>query len=442
MHLLTIDNLGPIRRCELPIMQYTVLTGYQAAGKSTLAKSVYFFKTLKEVLYQLMIRRWAFSETQQKSAGPFPDSGAEKTLIGSFDSTVRGRFLSTFGSSYHMDPGMRLSYRYAEGVEISIHLSESQSALTPNYVWIECSKKIRDFLREHESWREQEQPGAELRLKQQLSLLFDDPGETVYIPAGRSLLTVLGSQFSYIYATMDDQQKRLLDACTRDYLDLVIKLRPRFSNGLIGLLEGLQLSPAQEKLYQEALTLIENILKGRYAVSDGEERIWIGEQRYVKINYASSGQQESIWILNLLFYFLVMREPVYFIIEEPESNLFPESQKLIVELISLVTGAGHSALLTTHSPYVLGALNNLIYAGAVGALSPKQTEQIISRSKWIDGSAFEARFVENGTAENCLDAELGQIDNSLLDQISHSINEEYDSLFAAENQAGRDSVCR
>ena len=47
MHLLTIDNLGPIRRCELPIMQYTVLTGYQAAGKSTLAKSVYFFKTLK-----------------------------------------------------------------------------------------------------------------------------------------------------------------------------------------------------------------------------------------------------------------------------------------------------------------------------------------------------------------------------------------------------------
>lgn len=34
-----------------------------------------------------------------------------------------------------------------------------------------------------------------------------------------------------------------------------------------------------------------------------------------------------------------------------------------------------------------------------------------------------------------MDPELMQIDNSLLDQISHGINKEYDALFAIEQQA-------
>ena len=64
----------------------------------------------------------------------------------------------------------------------------------------------------------------------------------------------------------------------------------------------------------------------------------------MKINFSSSGQQESVWILNLLFYYLAQNEPVLFIIEEPESHLFPESQKYITELISLVNNSGHSML--------------------------------------------------------------------------------------------------
>ena len=52
MHWLTIEKLGPIQHCQLPIRQYTVLTGFQAAGKSTVAKAIYFFRTLKDDIYQ------------------------------------------------------------------------------------------------------------------------------------------------------------------------------------------------------------------------------------------------------------------------------------------------------------------------------------------------------------------------------------------------------
>lgn len=324
---------------------------------------------------------------------------------------------------------MQLRYQYNENAEIAIRLTEGRDSLTPNFVWVEYSPKIRNFL--NTSLIADSQEG----LKRELAILFDDPYETVYIPAGRSVLTVLGGQFNYFYSTMDDAQKRLLDACTRDYLERVMRLRPQFANGLEGLAEGRELTETQKDLYREALALVRRILKGKYTVSDGEERIWVNDSHYVKINFASSGQQESVWILNLLAYYLAMEQPVFFIIEEPESNLFPESQKLIVELISLVAGAGNAVLLTTHSPYVLGSVNNLLYANAIGKLSVEKTAQIVSPSKWIDSASCTALFVRNGRADDCMDWELMQIDNSLLDEISHGINREYDELFAIEQPA-------
>lgn len=429
MHQLTIDRLGPVQHCELAVRQYTVLTGFQAAGKSTVAKVIYFFRTMKDDIFQL-IQQQEYSKRiyGSKYASSLEDA-KQRTLCGDFESLVRSKFLSTFGSSYSMDKRMRLCYRYHDDVKITISLTESRNSLTPNFIWVEYSPQIRSFL--SRSWTAKD-PGA---LRRELNELFDDPYETVYIPAGRSVLTILGSQFNYFYSTMDDAQKRLLDACTQDYLERVMRLRPQFANGLEGLGEGVLILKTKKDLYEEALTLVAQILKGKYTFADGEERIWVDKDRYVKINFASSGQQETVWILNLLVYYLVAEQPVFFIMEEPESNLFPESQKLIIELISLVVGAGNAVLLTTHSPYVLGTVNNLLYADTVGKRALQKTAQIISRCKWIESASCAALFIENGHAEDCMDPELMQIDNSLLDQISHGINKEYDALFAIEQQA-------
>ena len=432
MHQLVIERLGPIHHCTLPIKQYTFLTGYQASGKSTIAKAIYFFRTLKDDIFQLFLHR---QYDPRQSHIPWTEDGGRWTLTNDFEHQVRSKFLSTFGTSYRMDRNMRLSYRYQDGVEITICLKESSNKLTPNYVWVEYSQRIRRFLTACEAATDQQ------LVKRQLDDLFDDPFETVYIPAGRSVLTILGSQFTYLYSTMDDSQKRLLDACTRDYLERVMRLHPQFSDGLEGLLAGKLVSEVEQAHLLDALELIRRILKGRYEASDGEERIWVDKESYIKINFASSGQQEVVWILNLLFYYPALQKRVFFIIEEPESNLFPESQKLVVELIALVVGAGNAVLLTTHSPYVLGAANNLLYAGTVGKLAGPQVSEIVSPFKWIDSSVCDARFVENGEAESCMDIDLAQIDNALLDQISHDINLEYDRLFDVEQTAREDTSC-
>ena len=180
-----------------------------------------------------------------------------------------------------------------EGCKPCLFLTTFQFAklIVPYHVWVEYSATFRQFLSGIRS--------ADIKrdeLQKDLIALFDDPYEAVYIPAGRSILTLLSGQLNYIYSTMDDMQKRLLDACTRDYIERVMKLRPQFSAGLDGLLEGVPASPAHRKLLDEAQRLIRQVLKGNYSVVDGEERILIDQSRYVKINYASSGQQESLHI--------------------------------------------------------------------------------------------------------------------------------------------------
>ena len=59
------------------------------------------------------------------------------------------------------------------------------------------------------------------------------------------------------------------------------------------------------ELLGHAIELVKQILKGEYRNVDGEERLQVSQNRYVKINFASSGQQEAVWILNVLFYSLL-----------------------------------------------------------------------------------------------------------------------------------------
>ena len=56
-----------------------------------------------------------------------------------------------------------------------------------------------------------------------------------------------------------------------------------------------------------------------------------------------------------------------FVVEEPEQNLFPNTQcQLMYHLLNCMNhGKAHRAVITTHSPYILYALNNCLLANIV-----------------------------------------------------------------------------
>lgn len=65
-------------------------------------------------------------------------------------------------------------------------------------------------------------------IKKQINDVFADYREVIYIPAGRSMITLLSTQLNYIYSMMDDSQRRSMDYCTQNYLEKILQLKPFF----------------------------------------------------------------------------------------------------------------------------------------------------------------------------------------------------------------------
>lgn len=421
MERIIINKLGPIKYCDLKISDFMVFTGPQASGKSTISKSIFFFKNIKNLLYKQINRRlFVGSDTLELST--------KNRLL----KEIRSVFLQTFGTTWCMDKNMAIEYYYTDDLYIKICLKNDPVA--PNYIWIDFSEKLVNFLNSYDKLSVEmlTQAYNHGEIKKNIDELFEDDLEVIYIPAGRSMMTLFSSQLMYMYSVMNDDQKRSLDYCTQNYLERIMQLKPSFSSGVQELIKS-KLELTDVKIDKDNLLqcarLMRCILQGEYRNIDGEERLQVDEGRYVKINFASSGQQEAVWILNVLFYYLLNNKKSYFIIEEPESHLFPNAQKLITEFISLAKNGGNKILLTTHSPYILGTLNNLLYANKMSKEGyAAGVNKIIEFHKWLDFAKLSAYYVEYGAICACLDEELEAINNEVIDSASEEINHDYEQM--------------
>ena len=130
-------------------------------------------------------------------------------------------------------------------------------------------------------------------------------------------------------------------------------------------------------------------------------------------------------------YQLINNIKTFIILEEPEAHLYPDAQKKMVELLSMFQSKNNELLLTTHSPYVLGTINNLIYAKQIECqTNSPQTDAVVEKEKRIERCS--AYNVHNGHIYGCL-AEDKLIKNEVIDGASEEINQEYDRLFEIVN---------
>lgn len=125
------------------------------------------------------------------------------------------------------------------------------------------------------------------------------------------------------------------------------------------------------------------------------------------------------------------------IVEEPELNLYPKTQKKLVEFfIESINQFGNQFILPTHSPYILTTLSNLIYAHKIGAVEDgkyeKQVDKIISKKSWIDVNDISVYYLKDGHASNMVNIEDCIINLDDLDSVSEVINKEFDELLEIE----------
>ncbi len=97
-----------------------------------------------------------------------------------------------------------------------------------------------------------------------------------------------------------------------------------------------------------------------------------------------------------------------------------------------------SLVITTHSPYILTSINNLLQAGKLyGAADPptkRKLNQILPESNSFKPGEVAFYALEDGHAKSILDPETGLIDATAIDQVSDDIAVQFDELLAEANE--------
>ncbi len=121
------------------------------------------------------------------------------------------------------------------------------------------------------------------------------------------------------------------------------------------------------------------------------------------------------------------------IVEEPEQNLFPEAQADILYYLiqcmnsGAVLGGRNSLVISTHSPYVIEALNNSIYAKKL-VDNGKSIDGLLEPNELVAYDDVSAYKLSDGIIENIKDDELKQINAGYLDSCSERIRTMYSKL--------------
>ena len=427
---LIVRNFGPIESCELVVKPILCFIGPQASGKSTLSKLIYFCRTVLGDVTEYLLKILEGNDAR------FDQEALAKR--------IRARFDATFGP-VRPHYGARIEFRYNEDAWIVF----SQNNPTSPYFDPQFSDSIiRELSNTVDESRERfpASPRTSRRapsniasnqlieprqqyVEEQCNKLFSFRRGVFFIPAGRSLISTLSEQLQNV-------DSKLLDEPMRLFIQTVNRVKSFFSSSLEDAWARYQAIESQvgpDSLVQEAIRVISLILKGSYEQEGSAGSIRFAPNESVKINFSSSGQQESLWLLLWLFGTAMDGNPDHLFLEEPEAHLFPDAQRQLVELfVRMHNELGCQFTITTHSPYILSSLNNLLHAYRVGQKHPEQAAEVVAKEYWLDPSHAGGFFMTHAGMEPLLDPELGIYKVELIDSASRKLAEDYDRLASIE----------
>lgn len=425
-----INNLGPIKEYESETNERAaVLIGEQASGKSTLAKAVFFCKSVGDEFKKFLL----------DSENLTPEVNVK--AFTNFKKKLRTKFMEYFGTTKHLE-SLEVRYQFDSGESMSITLDDRGYAkiffskplrAKCEAVIDEVTKRYNDIhkgdnlsMDNFNLWSNQAQQIGRV-INHKVNSIFDEDYVSIYIPAGRSLLATNPDFFS-------TAAPNKYDIIMKDFIERILVLRNLYNKRLNQIVEDKKKLSSEEIDFgsvNKAIDLIRDILKGEYISDRSGEKIYYDNDSFVKLIQASSGQQEVLWILLLIFSVILNRQKVFMVIEEPEAHLFPNSQKKIIDLFALMMNAtGSSVIITTHSPYILASMNLSLFSGTVENKEIK--DEIVDIDYRLKINEIKALLLKNGWTVDLVDEESSMIDTSQIDTISESLNSQIDLLLQKE----------
>jgi AAA ATPase-like protein len=431
MQKLAIARFAGLENVTFELRPLTVFIGPQATGKSVVAKLAYFFRGLPMAML---------------------DAVQEGSNWEQFVESTKLRFLSFFPPAAWGTQGIEIEHA-TDGKTVTVRRKTGRGTMSDEpEIHLTFAKTYRDVfdtirrefphitdrgaaeetavgpLRPTFEWQRR----AEHHVQEQ----FDSNAkfDQIFVTAARAF-------FSQAKATVFTQLREggALDPFLVEFGAFLeqtrsVLRRRGFFGGKTATRVPFRISKKDLEYLHSALVAI---LRGKLVRRDTGEAIQTSDGRVIPISMASSGQQESLPLLLLLArFFLVphrLGRSIY--VEEPEAHLFPSAQREVVELLVETFNRrmnGMEIILTTHSPYILTSLNNLLKAGQRYSEGDEALERklakIVPKIRALAPEHLAAYALENGGGKSIVDDETGLLDPAAIDRVSEILAEEFHNL--------------
>lgn len=421
MRRLTVKNFSVIKDATLDFRGINVIIGPQASGKSLLCKLASFCLDIASNAIDAIsddVPLKSFKEQAKENFNrwfPVNAWGKEKFEI-------------IFESGPYSVSITRTSYKGSKGDKIRL-------TVCPPFcgVYEEALREVRSLIERAKSKQGREDDDfrpwqvRELASKRITAMFGEsEPLFQTYIPAGRAFFTTYGKAIALF-------ESGSLDPVTSNFGKMVEWIFnenyyvPDRNKNALRLFDEIQYRILKGRLHSKRDTL-------SFETEDG---------RTLSLAHLSSGTQEALPLLRSLRTTLVGGPNRTVFAEEPEVHLFPNAQLEIVKLFCWLANMHRQKscwVLTTHSPYILTAFNDLIKAGQVAKARPKKTaeiEKIVSRDYWVKEGDFAAFAFDgrDGILKPILDPETALIDGGILDSISATIGAQFEQMLEIQYES-------
>jgi predicted ATP-dependent endonuclease of OLD family len=448
MQKIIIKNFGAIKEAEIDIPKTLVLIGEQASGKSTIAKLIYFFQELRDDFFEFAILSDKNNHMNlwQVIVVKFQIFFGDEEQFSDFEVTYFYELEKQNYIKIFLSQEKKITGDFSDYFKNSV--SKAGLAIAKNNIMIfnqfidsaEDSKEIAVNKNQRDNFIK----AVGIKVNEMFNIWYEN---ILFIISGRNatvqyndlfvkhLFTYVQNQIKENKNSIEDKEQTVNEYLTMQFMERVSRVKTVFErNG--GTFASLLKSENKNVRFQKAENKISEILKGKYSSDKSGEKIHLENGGFVRLSNASSGQQESIRILQDLFLVILQNQKVLRIVEEPEAHLFPIAQKQMVELLALMVNQNkeNSLIVTTHSPYILSTFNNLLFASRVIEKNPNAENEVSEivdidfRLKAADFAAYTLINTEGGFVSESIMSDRGVIKQNYLDTASEMLSYEFNNL--------------
>lgn len=425
---LYIENFGPIKKAKLKVKDFMIFIGPQSSGKSTLAKLITILNdfnfrknddySFKDELIKYNILSYVKKTTVIKYQSPlfnfyYDSENGEKKLD----------YVGIYGELKEKSiDNIKMASAILNVMLITIALDDKLDILNRELIKDENFGLKKDLIptlkADTKNFAKTILNLYELEFKlENLNKLFSPinnlipfitPLDSMYIPAERSLLPLISDNLAGL-------------------LNNKVKLPNHIT------FAAQEYEKAEKEIKEIDLSIAGNL---KFKRINNKSYIYHNKNQKILLSEASSGVQTLLPLLLILEISFKNKNYINlnYVVEEPELNLFPEAQYQLLKHLTkncLETNnniKSKNLIITTHSPYILSSVNNLLLSYKKGLINKEKTNEVINSESWVNPLNFDAYEVKNGKVRKIFNNKIGLIEDTMIDEVSEIIMDDFKEI--------------